>query len=153
MAQGRTLAVAESCTGGLVSAALTEIAGSSAVFLAGYVTYSNDAKAAMLGVDSGLIEEHGAVSCEVAEAMARGAAMNSGSDVAVSISGVAGPGGGSADKPVGTVTFGIFHGGIFHGGKSGNATMQSYRKQFGADKSRAEIRAAASIYALELLLP
>lgn len=142
-AQGRTVAVAESCTGGLVSAALTEIAGSSAVFMAGFITYSNEAKAAMLGVDTGLIESCGAVSCEVAEAMARGAAAKSNCHVAVSISGIAGPGGGSAEKPVGTVTFGIHRDGH----------TKSHRKQFGEGKNRADIRSAAAVYALELLLP
>lgn len=142
-ARGLTVATAESCTGGLVSAALTEIAGSSAVFMAGYVTYSNEAKAAMLGVDPALIAKHGAVSVEVAAAMAAGAAEKSGANIAVSISGIAGPSGGSADKPVGTVTFGIYNQG----------EINSFREQFGDDKSRAEIRAAAAIYALELLLP
>lgn len=98
-----TLATAESCTGGLIAAALTAIAGSSATVLCGYVTYSNEAKAAMLGVDAGLIAARGAVSEEVARAMAAGALARSGADLAVACTGVAGPGGGSATKPVGLV--------------------------------------------------
>lgn len=143
-ATGRTIAIAESCTGGLVSAALTEIAGSSDVFLAGYVTYSNEAKEAMLGVDPALIAAHGAVSHEVAAAMTSAALERSGADVAVSITGIAGPGGGSPQKPVGTVFFGL--------ATSGTAS-QTFHQSFGADKTRAEIRLAAAIYALELLLP
>jgi nicotinamide-nucleotide amidase len=102
-ARGLMLATAESCTGGLVAAALTEIAGSSAVFDRGFVTYSNEAKTAMLGVPAELIAEHGAVSREVAEAMARGAINASEADIAVAVTGVAGPGGGTAAKPVGLV--------------------------------------------------
>ncbi|MFN3448538.1 MAG: CinA family protein [Roseococcus sp.] len=102
-AQGLTLATAESCTGGLIAAALTAIPGSSASVLCGYVTYSNAAKAAMLGVDEALIARLGAVSEEVARAMAEGALARSGADIAVACTGVAGPGGGSAAKPVGLV--------------------------------------------------
>jgi nicotinamide-nucleotide amidase len=102
-AKGLTLATAESCTGGLIAAALTAIPGSSATVLCGYVTYSNEAKAAMLGVDPGLIAAEGAVSEAVARAMAAGAQARSGADLAVSCTGVAGPGGGSAAKPVGLV--------------------------------------------------
>ena len=101
-----TVSLAESCTGGLVSATLTELAGSSAWFERGYITYSNDAKTECLGVSAQLIESHGAVSEQTAKAMAEGARINSGSDVAISITGIAGPSGGSADKPVGTVCFG-----------------------------------------------
>lgn len=140
----RTIATAESCTGGLVSAAITEIAGSSAVFLGGYVTYANEAKSGMLGVEEALIERHGAVSEQVATSMASGALERSGAEIAVSISGIAGPGGGSAEKPVGTVMFGLARKG---------EESQSFREQFGDDKNRTEIRAAASIYALQLLLP
>jgi nicotinamide-nucleotide amidase len=106
-AAGKMLATAESCTGGMVAAALTDIAGSSAVVERGFVTYSNRAKAQLLGIDPAVIETHGAVSREVAEAMARGALAQSATDVAVSITGVAGPDGGSADKPVGLVWFGL----------------------------------------------
>ena len=101
-----TVSLAESCTGGLVCATLTELAGSSEWFERGYITYSNEAKAECLDVPSHLIESYGAVSEEVAKAMAEGARMNSGSNVAISITGVAGPSGGSAEKPVGTVCFG-----------------------------------------------
>jgi nicotinamide-nucleotide amidase len=97
------LATAESCTGGLIAAILTEVPGSSDVFERGFVTYSNEAKTEMLGVPAALIKEHGAVSEEVARAMAEGALRNSRTDIAVSVTGVAGPGGGSAEKPVGLV--------------------------------------------------
>ena len=101
-----TLSLAESCTGGLVCATLTELAGSSEWFERGYITYSNEAKNECLGVPAQLIESNGAVSEQTAKAMAEGARINSGSDVAISITGIAGPSGGSADKPVGTVCFG-----------------------------------------------
>lgn len=97
------LATAESCTGGLVAAALTEIAGSSAVLERGFVTYSNRAKTEMLGVTAELIAAHGAASREVALAMAEGARLRSGATIAVAVTGVAGPGGGTAAKPVGLV--------------------------------------------------
>lgn len=102
-AEGLTLATAESCTGGLIAAALTSVAGSSATLLCGYVTYSNESKAAMLGVDPGAIAAEGAVSEVVARAMAAGAQSRSGAVMAVACTGVAGPGGGSASKPVGLV--------------------------------------------------
>ncbi len=105
-AQGLRIATAESCTGGLVAGALTEITGSSDVLDRGFVTYSNDAKAAMLGVPRELISHHGAVSEEVARAMAEGALAHSGAELAVAITGIAGPNGGSAEKPVGLVHFG-----------------------------------------------
>jgi len=101
-----TVSLAESCTGGLVCASLTELAGSSEWFERGYITYSNEAKTECLDVSAQLIESHGAVSEHVAKAMAEGARINSGSDVAISITGIAGPAGGSAEKPVGTVCFG-----------------------------------------------
>jgi nicotinamide-nucleotide amidase len=100
---GRSLAVAESCTGGLMAARMTERAGASEYFAGGVVAYSNEAKSALLGVDRGLIERHGAVSTEVAEAMAEGALERFEADVALSITGVAGPGGGTEAKPVGYV--------------------------------------------------
>ena len=100
------VSLAESCTGGLVSATLTELAGSSEWFERGYITYSNEAKTECLEVPARLIESHGAVSEPVAKAMAEGARINSGSDVAISITGIAGPSGGTAEKPVGTVCFG-----------------------------------------------
>ena len=102
---GLMIATAESCTGGLVAAALTSVAGSSLVFERGFVTYSNRAKMEMLGVPGGLIEEHGAVSEQVARAMAEGAIEHSRADLAVSITGIAGPTGGSREKPVGLVHF------------------------------------------------
>ena len=101
-----TVSLAESCTGGLVCSTLTELAGSSEWFERGYITYSNEAKTECLGVPAELIEAYGAVSEQVAKAMAEGARINSGSTVAISITGVAGPSGGSAEKPVGTVCFG-----------------------------------------------
>ena len=101
-----TVSLAESCTGGLVCATLTELAGSSVWFERGYITYSNEAKTECLDVPAKLIESHGAVSEHVAKAMAEGARINSGSNVAISITGIAGPAGGSTEKPVGTVCFG-----------------------------------------------
>lgn len=101
--QQRTLATAESCTGGLLSAILTEISGSSAVFTHGYITYANAAKTAMLGVPPALLAEYGAVSKEVALAMAEGALRASGASISVAITGIAGPSGGGTEKPVGLV--------------------------------------------------
>ncbi|ADU14546.1 CinA family protein [Asticcacaulis excentricus] len=106
-AQGRTLATAESCTGGLIAAALTRISGASDVFHEGYVTYSNAAKTKLLGVPEGVLAEHGAVSLPVAHAMAEGALTSAGADLALSVTGIAGPTGGSAEKPVGMVCFGL----------------------------------------------
>ncbi|POF30071.1 CinA family protein [Roseibium marinum] len=103
IAAGKMVATAESCTGGLICGALTEIAGSSAAVDRGFVTYSNEAKTDMLGVPAELIRQVGAVSREVAIAMAEGALARSNADVAVSVTGIAGPGGGSEEKPVGTV--------------------------------------------------
>ncbi|MEY3292864.1 MAG: hypothetical protein RJB12_635, partial [Pseudomonadota bacterium] len=104
-ARGLVLVTAESCTGGLVAGALTAIAGSSAVVERGFVTYSNASKTDLLAVPADLIEAHGAVSEPVARAMARGALAGSGADLSVSVTGVAGPGGGTAEKPVGLVHF------------------------------------------------
>ena len=103
LAQGEQVSCAESCTGGGIAEAITRVAGSSAWFEAGFVTYSNRQKTAQLGVPEALFAEHGAVSQAVVEAMARGAQRRSGARYAVAVSGIAGPGGGSADKPVGTV--------------------------------------------------
>lgn len=139
-AQGAMLATAESCTGGLIAAALTEIAGSSDVVDRGFVTYSNKAKTEMLGVDAGLIEAHGAVSEAVARAMAKGALSRSHAAVAVSVTGVAGPGGGSAEKPVGTVWFSC---------ASRNGSIVSERIVFSGD--RAAVRAQTVLRALGLL--
>ena len=104
-AQGLKLATAESCTGGLIAGLLTEVPGSSAVVDRGFVTYSNEAKAQMLGIDPLLIKQHGAVSEAIARAMAVGALGHAPVDVTVAVTGVAGPGGGSAEKPVGLVHF------------------------------------------------
>lgn len=146
-AAGRMIALAESCTGGLVSAAITEIPGSSAVMGSGYVTYSNEAKIAMLGVNADIIDTFGAVSVAVAWAMAQGALKKSGADIAVAISGVAGPDGGTENKPVGTVVFAVAR----KDQDAGEVTAD--RVYFGSDKSRAEIRTLATLHALGLLLP
>ena len=106
LARGWKLALAESCTGGLVCATLTELSGSSEWFERGYITYSNQAKTECLDVPAELIESHGAVSEPVARAMAQGAQRNAGANIGVSITGIAGPTGGTAEKPVGTVCFG-----------------------------------------------
>jgi len=106
-ARGRKLVTAESCTGGMIAAACTAVAGSSDWFERGFVTYSNDAKSQSLGVPAGLIEAHGAVSAEVARAMAEGALRHSRADLAVAVTGIAGPTGGTPNKPVGTVWLGI----------------------------------------------
>jgi nicotinamide-nucleotide amidase len=127
---------AESCTGGMIAAALTSIAGSSDVVDRGFVTYSNAAKTEMLGVPAALLDAHGAVSAEVAAAMAAGALAHSRASVALSVTGIAGPGGGSADKPVGLVWFGIATHGtdaatvsrIFRGGR---ADVREQAMQFG----------------------
>ena len=140
-AAGLKIATAESCTGGLVAGLLTEIPGSSAVVDRGFVTYSNEAKQAMLGVPAALITAHGAVSAEVALAMCLGAIAHSDADLAVSITGVAGPGGGSAEKPVGLVQFGLAR----RGGEACTVEMR-----FG-DPGRAGIRLAAVNTALDLL--
>ena len=100
---GYTLAVAESCTGGLIAQRLTEVAGASKYFMEGVVTYSNEAKIRALGVSQKLLRKHGAVSAEVAEAMAQGIRERAGTDFGLSVTGIAGPGGGSEDKPVGLV--------------------------------------------------
>jgi len=145
-AAGRTIAVAESCTGGLVSAALTELPGSSDVFLAGVVSYSNQAKIDLLGVGSDIVETFGAVSVASAWAMARGVLARSGADVAVAITGVAGPGGGSEKKPVGTVVFAR----AVKGGPADDITAD--KKQF-EDNGRGGVRLQAALCALELLMP
>lgn len=105
--RGLMVATAESCTGGLVAGAITDLNGASEVLDRGFVTYTNDAKVEMLGVDPQTITQHGAVSEECAREMADGALRNSHADIAVSITGIAGPGGGSPDKPVGLVWFGL----------------------------------------------
>ncbi len=145
-ARGRRVAVAESCTGGLVSAALTEIAGSSDVFEAGFVTYSNEAKTRLLSVSTDVLETFGAVSIAVAWSMAQGALKASSADVAIAITGVAGPGGGSEKKPVGTVVFARAE----RGSDPGDVVAD--KKLFG-DLGRGGIRLQAALCALDLLLP
>lgn len=128
--RGLKLAAAESCTGGLISAYLTEIPGSSDVLERGFVTYSNEAKTQMLGVPAGLIEAHGAVSEEVAAAMAEGALAHSAADVSIAVTGIAGPGGGSADKPAGLVHIAA---------KRRDGAAVHVRREFG-DIGRAKVR-------------
>ena len=143
-AAGRKLVLAESCTGGLVAAALTEIAGASAVLEGSFVTYSNDAKQRQLGVGTTILETFGAVSVACAWAMAQGALKHSDADVAVAISGIAGPDGGTPQKPVGLV--------VFARAVRGEAEVCAEERLFEAG-SRAEIRRQAALMALELLLP
>ncbi|HSQ21586.1 MAG TPA: CinA family nicotinamide mononucleotide deamidase-related protein [Coriobacteriia bacterium] len=137
--RGRTLAVAESCTGGLVAAALTDIAGSSDVFLGGAVAYANDAKGTLLGVAHDLITRYGAVSDETARAMAAGVRERLHADIAVAVTGVAGPGGGTPEKPVGTVWFAV---------AAAEGTTATVRHLFG---DRAGVRTRATVHALDLL--
>ena len=144
---GRTVALAESCTGGLVVAALTEIAGSSAVVDRGFVTYSNAAKIEMLGVPEDLIDTFGAVSVAVAWSMAQGALAHSSADIAVAITGIAGPDGGSEQKPVGTVVFAVARRG------QDLEDAEAEMKLFPGDQGRGEVRRQAALVALELLLP
>jgi len=139
--RGLTLATAESCTGGLVSGALTAIAGSSAVVERGFVTYSNAAKTDLLGVPADLIERHGAVSEPVARAMAEGAVARSPARVSVAVTGIAGPGGGSVDKPVGLVHFAA----------AGPAGLVHLERRFG-DIGREAVRLGSVRVALDLLL-
>ena len=138
---GERIATAESCTGGLIAAACTSLAGSSDWFERGFVTYSNDAKTEMLGVPAEAIAAHGAVSAEVACAMAEGALANSRASFAVSVTGIAGPGGGSAAKPVGTVWIAT--------AASGEKAVASLLLASG---DRAAIRQASVARALELLI-
>ena len=136
------IATAESCTGGMVAAAITDVAGSSDVFDRGFVTYSNSAKSEMLGVVASLIERHGAVSSQVAKAMAEGALLFSKAQISIAITGVAGPGGGSAEKPVGLVHFATAAYGL--------PTVHS-EMRFG-DIGRSDVRARARDFALQLVL-
>ncbi|MDO9358465.1 MAG: CinA family protein [Polaromonas sp.] len=133
------LATAESCTGGLIAAACTDLAGSSAWFERGFITYSNDAKTELLGVDAALIARHGAVSEEVVRAMVQGAVVRSRAQVAVAVTGVAGPTGGSRAKPVGTVWFGFL--------VDGETTSEIMR----FDGDRAAVRHATLQHALQRL--
>ncbi len=137
--KGRTLSTAESCTGGLVAAAITTVPGASAVFTHGFVTYADAAKTQMLGVPADLLAMVGAVSEPVARAMAEGARARSGADVAVSITGIAGPDGGTPEKPVGTVWFGL----------AGPSESLTYHQNFHGNRD--EIRAQSVAFALRLL--
>ena len=143
---GRRVAVAESCTGGLVCAALTEIPGSSEIFEAGYVTYSNASKIDDLGVSGEVVETFGAVSVATAWAMARGALAASKADVAVAITGIAGPGGGTPSKPVGTVVFARAERG------SDPSQIVADQKMFD-ETTRSGVRLQAALCALDLLMP
>lgn len=137
--KGLTIATAESCTGGLIASALTDIPGASRVFTHGFVTYANAAKTQMLGVPEALLASYGAVCEAVARAMAEGAKARAGADYAISTTGIAGPDGGTAEKPVGTVWFGV----------AGPSGTQAYHQLFQGD--RASIRAQAVMFALALL--
>ena len=138
---GLMVATAESCTGGLIAGALTEIAGSSAVVERGFVTYSNEAKNELLGVPLETIQNHGAVSRETAIAMAEGALANAPVDVTVAVTGVAGPGGGSPEKPVGTVQIASAH--------KGKSTVTH---EFHFDGDRVSVREQTVIAALDMMM-
>ena len=140
-ARGLKLATAESCTGGLVAGALTDIAGSSDVLDRGFVTYSNEAKQQMLGVSADILKDHGAVSRETAEAMARGALGRANADLVVAITGIAGPGGGNPDKPVGLVHFAA---------ATRDGALTHAEKRYG-DIGRAEVRHKSVLQALAML--
>ena len=141
-ARGVILATAESCTGGMIAAALTDIAGSSAVFDRGFVTYSNEAKQDMLGVDAATLAEFGAVSVETARQMTEGALAHSRARIALSVTGIAGPGGGSAEKPVGLVWFGL---------AQSSRPTEAQRQVF-KNADRAGVRTAACRHGLEMLV-
>lgn len=139
--QGQTIATAESCTGGLIAGALTSVSGSSEAVYGGFVTYANEAKIAMVGVPYGMLREFGAVSKEVATAMAEGAMNAAGTHIGVAVTGIAGPKGGSAEKPVGLVYFAV-------------ATAEETRnlkKSFDPSWSRDQIRHATVVEALKLV--
>ena len=137
-ARGLKVATAESCTGGLVAGALTDIAGSSDVFERGFVVYSNEAKTELLGVPAALIDRHGAVSDVVAAAMAEGALAHSHADLAVSVTGIAGPGGGSEQKPVGTVCIAV---------DDGESRVRTFRFPGG----REMVKAMSANWAIDML--
>ena len=138
---GQKVTTAESCTGGLVASALTSVAGSSDAFYGGFVTYANEAKIAMVGVPFGLLREFGAVSKEVATAMAEGALAAAGTHVAVAVTGIAGPGGGSTEKPVGLVHFAV----------ATTDETRNLKKTFDPNWSRDQIRHASAVEALKLV--
>ncbi|HEY0626832.1 MAG TPA: CinA family protein [Allosphingosinicella sp.] len=145
-ARGKRIAVAESCTAGLVAAALTEIPGSSDVFEAGFVTYSNEAKMDLLGISLDVLETFGAVSIAVAWSMAQGTLARTRADTAVAVTGIAGPEGGTPGKPVGTVVFARARRG------ADPEEIVADRKDFG-DLGRGGVRLQAALCALELLMP
>jgi nicotinamide-nucleotide amidase len=140
-AKGLMIATAESCTGGLVASALTGVPGSSAVVDRGFITYTNEAKEQMLGVPSEMLRRHGAVSSATAEAMARGALVHSRADLAVSVTGIAGPGGGSTEKPVGLVHFAAI---------ARNGRLIGCERRYG-DIGRSEVRRRSVLEALGIL--
>jgi nicotinamide-nucleotide amidase len=139
-ARGLKIATAESCTGGLIAALLTEVAGSSDVFERGFVTYSNEAKRELLGIPEDLLKAHGAVSEAVARAMAQGALAHARADIAVAVTGIAGPGGGTAQKPVGLVHIAAVRGGV----------IRAEEHRFG-DLGREQVRLRTVEAALRLL--
>lgn len=141
-AKGYKIATAESCTGGLIAGALTEIAGSSDVVDRGFVTYSNAAKQQMLGVTARSLTQFGAVSAATAKEMAFGALSNSRADITVSVTGIAGPGGGSDEKPIGTVWFGLAEQGV----------APIVESKLFADCDRSEVRSLTVKHALSMLL-
>ncbi len=142
--RGWRIGAAESCTGGLLAAALTEIAGASDVVTAGFVTYADDAKVELLGVDAQVLQEHGAVSERVVQWMAKGALEAAGLDLAVAITGIAGPGGGSEDKPVGLVH-------IATARRDGKSIILDHREERFGDLGRHEVRIRAVLAALLML--
>lgn len=134
------MALAESCTGGLIASLITDVPGSSDYFLASLVTYSNDSKVSLLGVNEGTLKEHGAVSDKTAREMAAGARKVSGADMGLAVTGIAGPGGGSAEKPVGLVFFALDHGG----------EVEVHRKIFPGERST--VKRAAAEHGLTMLI-
>ena len=139
--QGQTIATAESCTGGLIAGALTSVSGSSEAVYGGFVTYANEAKIAMVGVPYGMLREFGAVSKEVASALAEGAMNAAGTHLGVAVTGVAGPGGGSPEKPVGLVHFAV----------ATAETTRNLKKTYDPSWTRDQIRHASVIEALKLV--
>jgi nicotinamide-nucleotide amidase len=141
IARNQTIVTAESCTGGLIAGALTDVPGSSDAVHGGYVTYANEAKEAMIGVPAELIEAHGAVSEQVARAMAEGALRATGAAISVAVTGIAGPGGGTEGKPVGLVYFAC----------ATAEGLKARKEQFG-DRGRQEVREISVIAALDLVI-
>lgn len=137
-----TFSTAESCTGGMIGEKITALSGSSEIYCGGIISYSNEVKMKVLGVKAETLSGYGAVSVETASEMAEGARRLTESDIAVSVTGIAGPTGSTADKPVGTVCFGI----------STKDKTKTFRKQFGENKTRDEIRELAASFALRLVL-